>query len=94
MTVAAKTCPACKESKPLTEFGWRCIGTPKERQEARCKPCRSKANNTFNRRKRLEKDTKLVEASTESPCPCEACWKQNDCQVECLSFRCWSEYGV
>lgn len=86
-----KTCVSCGETKPLDAFGWRLKGVKKPYQEARCKACRAKANTEINRRAREAKEMKEHE---ETPCPCDTCFKQNDCTVECASFRCWSEHGV
>lgn len=86
-----KVCTACKEPKPLDAFGWRYKGVKKPYQEARCKQCRAKASTESNRRAREAKEMAEYE---ETPCPCDACWKQDDCKIECLSFRCWSEHGV
>ena len=86
-----KVCVACNELKPLDAFGWRCKGTEKERQEARCKPCRAKANTLYNRRKREQEEMKTYE---ETVCPCDHCASRTSCKVECLSFRTWEKYGT
>ena len=88
---STKTCNHCGELKPLDQFGWRYKGTDRQRQEARCKPCRAKINTNINRRMREAKEMKAYE---ETACPCDSCFKQSTCTVECVSFRCWSEHGI
>ena len=87
-----KTCTACGEKKPLDAYGWRYKGTPEQYQEVRCKKCRSTANNRFNMMKREEAVYKNEQE--ETPMPCDACFKANNCKQECASFKCWSECGV
>ena len=89
-----KTCTACYEEKPLDAFGWRNKGTPKEYQEARCKPCRSAANTAIKRRAREEAKEEITRVLEPTECPCDQCAKKMRCTEECLSFRCWVEYGV
>lgn len=86
-----KVCAACNELKPLDAFGWRYKGTEKERQEARCKPCRVKATTLYKKRKREQEKINTYE---ETACPCDMCFKQTNCDTECASFRTWEEYGV
>ena len=86
-----KTCTACGVSKPLDAFGWRYKGVKKPYQEARCKACRAKANTLINRRAREARD---MQAYEETHPPCDMCFKQLSCAVECASFRTWEEYGV
>ena len=87
-----KTCVACKETKPLDAFGWRYKGTPKEYHQVKCKKCRNAVNNRFNMMKR--EDKLLRNEVEETPMPCDMCAKKLRCEVECASFRCWSEHGV
>jgi hypothetical protein len=86
-----KVCTECKQLKPLDAYSWRYKNTPKAHQEAKCKPCRAAQNSRINRRAREAKEIKMYE---ETKPPCDACFKQVSCASECMSFKCWEEYGV
>ena len=87
-----KTCVACHEEKALTEFSWRYKGTPKQYQEVRCKKCRGAVMNRANMLKREE--AVYENEPEETPMPCDSCFKADNCEKECASFKCWSEHGV
>lgn len=73
--------------KPLDQFYMN-----RGKREGRCKRCRGVIDKRIKERK-IEAEI-LANEEPETVCPCENCFKQEDCQVECASFRCWSENGV
>ena len=82
-----KTCSHCGVEKSLDQFYVTCGA-----KEARCKPCK----NALDKRIRdAKKEAELLRnEEPETVCPCDLCFKQMICEVECASFRCWSEHGV
>jgi hypothetical protein len=82
-----KICSQCGEEKFLDQFYLN-----RGKREARCKPCK----NALDKRIRdAKKETEILRSETpETVCPCDLCSKRMNCEVECLSFKCWSEYGV
>jgi hypothetical protein len=82
-----KTCNSCKAEKPLDQFYMN-----RGKREGRCKKCRGIVDKRIKERKIEAKI--LAEEVPETACPCDSCWKQPTCEVECASFKCWSEFGV
>ena len=83
----AKTCSYCLVEKPIAAF-YTAYGKP----EARCSDCKNAWMKKH--RDKLREAEILANETPDTVCPCDHCFKQTDCQVECASFKCWSEHGV
>jgi len=82
-----KTCTQCGVEKPDEAFH-----KERKKRSAWCADCKNACVRKHRAMKREEE--LLANEEPETVCPCDNCWKQEDCQVECASFRCWSENGV